>query len=393
MASLQKKADSWYCQFMYRGQRHTFTIGKVDETEARNTAARTDYLLMRLKQHLLILPPGMDIVTFIEFDGRVPEKQQEGSSDEISFGELRDAFVKTFGEGAIEANTLYTAKIHFKHLSATLGEGFPMNNLSLADLQRHVDRRQRAVAGITIKKEIDTMRSAWKWAERMGMVKGSFPNGGLVYPKADEKLPFMTWKEIERRINAGGNAEQLWECLYLTATEIKQLLEYVKRQEMPAWVYPMFLTIAHTGARRSEMIRARVEDVDVSGRTLTIREKKRVKGTRTTRRVPFSTPLAAMLKKWLPLRGGKPYLFGSGDQPMVPQLAHHAFVKALEQSKWSVLKGWHVLRHSFISALASSGVDQRIIDDLVGHQTEEQRRRYRHLYPSTQQQAIRAVFG
>jgi hypothetical protein len=32
MASIQKKADSWYCQFMYRGQRHTFTIGKVDET-------------------------------------------------------------------------------------------------------------------------------------------------------------------------------------------------------------------------------------------------------------------------------------------------------------------------------------------------------------------------
>jgi hypothetical protein len=30
------------------------------------------------------------------------------------------------------------------------------------------------------------------------------------------------------------------------------------------------------------------------------------------------------------------------------------------------LKGWHVFRHSFISALASKGVDQRIIEDLVG---------------------------
>lgn len=39
MASLQKKGDSWCCQFMYRGQRHIFTIGKVDETEANNTAA------------------------------------------------------------------------------------------------------------------------------------------------------------------------------------------------------------------------------------------------------------------------------------------------------------------------------------------------------------------
>ena len=57
-----------------------------------------------------------------------------------------------------------------------------------------------------------------------------------------------------------------------------------------------------------------------------------------------------------------------------------------------MLKGWHVFRHSFISALASRGVDQRVIDDLVGHSTEEQRRRYRHLYPDLKQQAIQVVF-
>jgi hypothetical protein len=58
-----------------------------------------------------------------------------------------------------------------------------------------------------------------------------------------------------------------------------------------------------------------------------------------------------------------------------------------------VLKGWHVLRHSFISALASNGIDQRIIDDLVGHATEEQRRPYRHLFPEVKQQALNLAFG
>jgi site-specific recombinase XerD len=52
-----------------------------------------------------------------------------------------------------------------------------------------------------------------------------------------------------------------------------------------------------------------------------------------------------------------------------------------------------VLRHSFISALANRGIDQRIIDELVGHQTEAMRRRYRHLYPQTVADAIRQVFG
>jgi site-specific recombinase XerD len=58
-----------------------------------------------------------------------------------------------------------------------------------------------------------------------------------------------------------------------------------------------------------------------------------------------------------------------------------------------VLRGFHVLRHSFISALASEGVDQRVIDEVVGHQSQEQRARYRHLYPRVMKEAIGRVFG
>jgi hypothetical protein len=79
------------------------------------------------------------------------------------------------------------------------------------------------------------------------------------------------------------------------------------------------------------------------------------------------------------------FLFGVG--------ADNYFQRGLRISRWKVLKGWHVLRHSFISALASKGVDQRIIDSFVGHCTEEQRRRYAHLYPDVQEQALREAFG
>ena len=73
--------------------------------------------------------------------------------------------------------------------------------------------------------------------------------------------------------------------------------------------------------------------------------------------------------------------------------AHDHFKRTVEGSKWEVLRGYHVLRHSFISALASEGVDQRVIDEIVGHQSEEQRKRYRHLYPGVMREAIRGVFG
>ncbi len=392
MASLQRKGENWYCQFMYQRQRHTVTIGKVKEAEAHASAARIDYILMRVRQRLLDVPAGMDIVAFIEHDGK-PPAATKAAPKSTPFSELRDAYLGTVGHGALEDNTLYTAKIHLQHLATTLGTNFPMDTLTLAQLQRHIDRRQKNVAGVTIKKEIDTLRAAWNWAYRMGLTPPVFPSAGLVYPKGDDKLPFMTRDEIERRIKAGGEADELWECLYLTHLEIAELLDHVQQREISAWIYPALVLTAHTGARRSEMMRTKPEDVDLAGATLTIREKKRVKGRRTTRRLPLSARLTEALTIWMGERSGASFLFGPGTTMVTPQAVQQAFERAVKGCRWNVMRGWHVLRHSFISALASRGVDQRIIDDFVGHQTEEQRRRYRHLYPSTQQEAIHGVFG
>jgi integrase len=65
----------------------------------------------------------------------------------------------------------------------------------------------------------------------------------------------------------------------------------------------------------------------------------------------------------------------------------------LQYVKETVLRGWHTLRHSFISACASKGVDQRLIDECSGHSTEEQRKRYRHLFAEVQQNARNTAFS
>lgn len=106
----------------------------------------------------------------------------------------------------------------------------------------------------------------------------------------------------------------------------------------------------------------------------------------------FDTKLTC-LADWLKQRGrGKTLFCKSNGQAITPRETHNYFQRAIRLCPWKGLKGWHVFRHSFISALASRGVDQRIIDDMVGHQTEQQRRRYRHLYPDVKQEAMLAVF-
>lgn len=78
---------------------------------------------------------------------------------------------------------------------------------------------------------------------------------------------------------------------------------------------------------------------------------------------------------------------------MTKDEAHDHLKRALEGTRWAAVRGYHVLRHSFISCLAAAGVDQRIIDEFVGHSQEEVKRRYRHLIPDVKQAALSGVFG
>jgi len=171
-------------------------------------------------------------------------------------------------------------------------------------------------------------------------------------------------------------------------------------------IYPMFALAAHTGARRSEILRSRRADFD--DETVVIRERKKSKSKHTMRRVPLSPALRQAVRDWLSLHPGGPFAFclpdephidGDGSvgkdatRPILPDEAHEIFKRTLAGSKWSKLRGWHVLRHSFISNCAMKGIDQRLIDSFVGHTTEEMRRRYTHLFPSSKRAAIETVFG
>jgi integrase len=267
----------------------------------------------------------------------------------------------------------------------------------------------------------------------MKIVFGRYPYDGLRYRKSDEKPPFQTRQEIERQLPGLPPQKQaeLWAALYLTLPEVEQLLAHVKERAAHPWIYPLVSTAAHTGARKGELLRMRVTDVDFSAGVIVIREKKRAHDRRTTRRVPLSTALAAILAEWLNAHPGGQYLFAQtehverskkrspttghlwqdrpgavkerlasvrervrpGIMPLTEDEASDHLKRTLSRSEWKVVRGYHAFRHSFISACASRGIDQRLIDEWVGHQSEEQRRRYRHLYPSVQAEALKSVFG
>lgn len=322
----------------------------------------------------------------------------------LTLSGLFTQFFDSIPDGNLEETTLDGMKLHRRHLERILGAKFPVQDLQKDDLQRYVNRRQKEKAGKrtvganTINKELVTFRTVWGWASEEGKAIGVFPRRGVRLPKAKELPPFQTWIEIERQTN--DPESELWDCLYLTMPEIEELLKDVKRFASYPFIHPMFCFAAYTGARRSELLRSMLTDIDSASKVVTLREKKRVSGKLTTRRVPLSLPLAKALRPWVKNHPGGPAFCHlenvversrktkareNGPIQLTRDEAHHHFKQTLKDSKWEVIKGWHCFRHSFISNCASKGIDQRMIDEWVGHTTEAMRRRYRHLFPSSQQ--------
>src|SRR5947209_6716998 len=72
MAAIQGRNGSFRVLFRYQGKQHAFTLGKGTRAEADAAAANIDYVLMHVRQRLLAVPPGVDIVTFVRHDGDPP---------------------------------------------------------------------------------------------------------------------------------------------------------------------------------------------------------------------------------------------------------------------------------------------------------------------------------
>ena len=427
---LDAETKKWKIQFTYQGRQQKFSLKHDNETLALEAWGRVQRVLRDLREGAITLPEGTSIVEFVKSNGTRTEAVPVEKPDKMTVEHLFKIYEEKLTAGSKAANSLYTNMIHGRHIVRVLGENTKLHDLTKpGKLQKYVDKRvAEDMKARTAKKETATLAMVWRWANAKGHLKVPCPDDAfrnLTYPSETELGSFQTWEEIVRQIARGGLSKDeeaaLWECLFLDTAQVEEVLDFVQANAKKPWIYPAFLFVAHTGARRSEMIRSEIDDFDFDGGDLTIRERKRVKGKVTTRKVSMSPRLRRDFKKhyFSPRRVATqevasrfpinlttaPAQFLEHGRARRP--AHRieeyvqwaakrtwiAFQKVFGKSKWKVLHGYHVFRHSMCSNLASRGVDQRRIDGMIGHETEAMRRRYRHLFPKDGQDAIRQLFG
>lgn len=405
MAGLkQDKSGNFAVTFWYQGHQRTRSADTKDSEVAKTVKAGVEATLMRLKKGWLTIPEGVDAVDFIVNGGVVVQQpalvfEQPAS---LTLEGLFKLYDSDSNPRAKESTTNATEGYHKAHLLRVIGADTPLESISLDTIQRYVTIRPKelfqgkiAPKPPTIKKELATLSVIWHWALRLKKVAYPLPFTirDLSFDRTEDKAPFQTYDDIARTIKLGGLTEDeqevRWECLYLSLKEVHEVLGHVRETSLHPFIHPMVVFAAMTGARRSEICRSRIEDWDFRTMNVKIREKKRKAGRSSFRMVEINSFLAGVMRPWLDNHPGGQFTIAKDGEPLTVKMASYHFDRTLSKhEKWKKIPGFHTLRHSFASILASEGVDEPTIDLWMGHQTLEQRERYRHLFPKNLKRSI-----
>ncbi|WP_254509511.1 tyrosine-type recombinase/integrase [Anatilimnocola floriformis] len=409
MASLFRRADSIHIRFRFQGFEFKRTLKTQNQSDADCARAIVEQTIYRIRTGQLPIRPDVDLGDFIVSGGtllpRAPAAAEQLAVP--SFTELKDDYLAHIEHVAAPSYS-GSQRTHLKHFSEFLKSRAkePITSIADQDIQRFINRQLANLDPNTVNKQRITLVQFYKYVvkKRKLLLLSPMLNIDKISFGYD-RFPFRTKAEIEGILTRGGLDEagklDLWECLYLNPTEIAGLLDLVRRRAEFETSLMLHAIPAYTGIRRGEILRLKWVDVDLEAGVLTAHSRKQSRSRReVTRRIDIHPELKELLENWRaahPL--GQYVLCTEGTtEPLSSDKANNRFWQPMRRTEWclDVKKSWfkigfHSYRHSFASNLASLGVDQRIIDEFMGHTTEEMRKRYRHLFPSRKAEAIRAI--
>lgn len=403
MANLGKKNGTYLARFRHAGKEYKRSLKTKNEDDAVAALHEIESVLHRLARGWLEVPTGLDPGDFIVSGGKLTASSVQ--PERLPTPNVKAAIAEYLDHlGHLAESNRGTIRVHLNNLQKYLAirTEIPIDQITHRDLDGFLEVRLRQRAATTVNKERGTIVDLFDWAAARGYVSSS-PAAQLRKVKGSaEADPFRTKQEIEAIIARGGltvpESMALWDCLYLTPDEIGEVLQLVSDRRRWDVSFILHTLPAYTGMRRGELLRLRWCDIEFDQESLIARSKKQSRQeVETKRRIDLHPELKKILLDWREKRPKGQYVAcdAGTTEPLTPRLANCRFWQPLRGTPWCLASrknrfkiGFHTYRHSLASNLAAAGVDQRVIDEWMGHQTEAMRKRYRHLYPKMRRSAI-----
>ena len=404
MANLSRKNGVFVARFRLRRKEYQKSLRTRDRKAADLGLAQVELAIHRLALGLIAVPAGVDPGDFVVSGGTLAAPTADRDPPAAA-PTLAAAVAEYRGNLAHLAETTRgTVGVHLGNLLKGLGAagGRPVDAVTRRHLDDFLQARLRERTGDTVAKERATLLAFFGWCARRGYVAAAPTDGMVAVKKGGNGSKFQALAQVEATLARGGlapaAAAALWDWLYLSPAEIAGLLALVKSRARREVSHVLHAVPAYTGMRRGEVLRLTWDDVEFDRDAVVARSRKQSRQeAETARRIDLHPELKAILLDW---RAKRPRgQFVACDEGVLGPLARHQAVERFGQplrgTPWAIpgcgdrLKvGFHTLRHSFASNLAAAGVDARVIDEFMGHQTVAMRKRYSHCFPSARRSAI-----
>ena len=131
---LDEASGRFRIRFDYGGREFKRSVKTRDEGVAQGILRRVEDIIWLLEQGRLEMPPDAEPGHFILSDGRRNDKPLVQKP--LTLDDLFTLYRKALPEGAKEANTITTERLHCKHFLRILGAQTVAQALGLTDLQR-----------------------------------------------------------------------------------------------------------------------------------------------------------------------------------------------------------------------------------------------------------------
>ena len=254
-------------------------------------------------------------------------------------------------------------RIARQHLSSSFGAR------KLADIQRHEVEdwlhglSEKGLAPATCNRILAVFKTICSLAVLRGLLPtGQSPCAGV--------SPFKIHTQRER---------------YLTQDEAQRLMRALEKSDRPEAFAIRLLLL--TGGRKSEVLKARWENVRLDQRLLTVPLSK----SGRPRHIPLSDAALEVLRA-MPRSSGNPWLF-PGHAPGKPLSDLYLFWNKLRRELGLADVRIHDLRHTFASFLVNAGHSLYEAQKMLGHGDPRTTMRYAHLGQASLLAAAETVSG
>ena len=388
-----KQDGSYRLHFCYNGKQYRRFYIK-DESIANALQGEVNQAINLFRNGMITLPERMSLDDFIFAVARRPDPVVEDPRPAMTRLSQQIAAYRQNLVPPIKAqSTCKTERIHLAHLDKFIQVN---GDCSLAELNvgffnaYKQFRYRQGIRTDTVNKELGTFHALLQLA----VENRDLDHNIISKVKRDKsQVPADRFRTSEEIVGLLARSEhytpqeikEIKRFRYLAPQEIQEMIELARGK----WFQPILITYAYTGMRRGELVKLQWADVDLTRGLLWIRSQKQSRRQRESHRcVYLHEVLWQTLSQQKQRNPDSRWVFtnAAGQQLSVHTLSD--LIQRLTRGTKFEGIGYHTLRHSLASNMAAAGVDQRIIDRTLGHQTQAMRKRYQHLFPKQMRQAI-----